>query len=187
MSQVIEPDVWQSGPFQDGFEVLVDETVDVHWSSELRNKDQAHRFWPFFGINNWMGRLEFPQLFQSRRTQFCSLISLRLLARFVSPYSHWPVGPLRSVLFTLIVPRSQSMSCHLRQMHSLGRIPVVIATANRAPYIVGNANFKNVFDSSTLSTLISRLRIRGSFSPLVGTSKIISQRKACLNAAFRTQ
>jgi hypothetical protein len=43
----------------------------------------------------------------------------------------------------------------------------VIATAKTVRYIVGDANFKNVFASSTLKTCISRLRIRGSFSPLV--------------------
>jgi hypothetical protein len=72
-------------------------------------------------------------------------------------------------------------------MHSLGRIPSCDRNSEQRPYILGNANFKNVFACSILSTRISRLRIRGSFSPFVGTSKIISQRKACLNAAFRTQ
>src|ERR1700722_12531508 len=99
--------------------------------------------------------------------QFCNLISLRLTARFVSPYSHWPVGPFLKVLFTLTVLRSQSMSCHLSPMYSLGRIPVVTATANVVPYIVGNANFRKVFVSSTLKPRISRLRIRGTFAHLV--------------------
>jgi hypothetical protein len=62
MPQVIESDIWQSGSFQDGLEVFVDEAVHTNWSSEFRNRDQVHGFWPFFGINNWMRRLEFPQL-----------------------------------------------------------------------------------------------------------------------------
>jgi hypothetical protein len=72
-------------------------------------------------------------------------------------------------------------------MYSLGRIPVVMATANKVPYIVGRANFRKVFASPTLKTRISRLRIRGNFTPLVSTSKIISHSNACLNAALRTQ
>src|ERR1700722_20834871 len=111
--------------------------------------------------------------------QFCNLISLRLPPRVVSPYSHWPVGPFRKVLFTLTVLRSESMSCHLSPMYSLGRIPVVTARANKVPYIVGNATFKNVFASSTPNTRISRLRSRGSFTPLVGTSTLqcLSERR----------
>src|SRR5882757_7863622 len=119
--------------------------------------------------------------------QFCNLIRRRLPARFVFPYSQRPVGPFRKVLFTLTVLRSQSTSCHLSPIYSLGRIPVVTATANRVPYIVGSATFRKVFASSTLKTRISRRRIRGSFAPLVGTSKIISHCSACLNAALSTQ
>src|SRR5882762_2398310 len=66
MPQVIQSDVRQSGPFQDGFEVLVDQAVHIHWPSKFRNKDQVHGLWPFFGINNWICRLKFPQLLQSR-------------------------------------------------------------------------------------------------------------------------
>ena len=43
MPQVIQSDVWQSGPFQDGFEVLVDQTVHIHWPSKFRNKNQDTR------------------------------------------------------------------------------------------------------------------------------------------------
>src|SRR5580693_8313066 len=71
--------------------------------------------------------------------------------------------------------------------YSLGRIPVVTATLNKVPYIVGSATFRKVLVSSTLKTRISRLRIRGSFAPLVGTSKIISHCNACLNAALIAQ
>jgi hypothetical protein len=60
MPQVIQSDVWQSGPFQDGFEVLVDQAVHIHRPSKFRNKDQVHGLWPFFGINNWICRLKFP-------------------------------------------------------------------------------------------------------------------------------
>ena len=79
------------------------------------------------------------------------------------------------------------MSCHFSPMYSLGRIPVVMAIENNVPYMVGKANFRNIFACSTLNTCISRLRIRGSFAPLVGTSKIISHCNACLNAALSTQ
>ena len=50
MPQILESDVRQSGPFQDGLEVLVDQAVHIHWPSEFRNEDQVHDFWPFFGI-----------------------------------------------------------------------------------------------------------------------------------------
>jgi hypothetical protein len=45
MPEVIESDVRESGSFQDGLEVLVDEAVNIHWPSEFRNKDQVHGFW----------------------------------------------------------------------------------------------------------------------------------------------
>jgi len=60
VSQVIESDVREASTFQDGLEVLVDEAVHIHWPSELCNKDQVDGFWPFFGINNGVSRLEFP-------------------------------------------------------------------------------------------------------------------------------
>ena len=62
MPQVIESDVRQSGFFQDGLKVFADEAVHIDEPSDFRNKDQVYRLWPFLGINNWMCRLEFPQL-----------------------------------------------------------------------------------------------------------------------------
>jgi len=50
MPQVIESDVREAGSFQDGLAVPVDQAVHVHRPSEVRNKDQVDRFWPFFGI-----------------------------------------------------------------------------------------------------------------------------------------
>jgi hypothetical protein len=44
MSQVIESDVWQSGPFQDGFEVLLDKAIHVHRSSKLRDENEIYSF-----------------------------------------------------------------------------------------------------------------------------------------------
>ena len=53
MPQVIESDVRQSGFFQDGLKVFVDEAVHNDGPSDFRNKDQVYRLWPFLGINNW--------------------------------------------------------------------------------------------------------------------------------------
>ena len=66
MPQVIESDVWQCGSFQDGLEVLVDQAVHIDWPAEFSHEDQVHCFGPFFGINNRIRQLEFPQLLQSR-------------------------------------------------------------------------------------------------------------------------
>ena len=46
--------------------MLVDQAIDIHWSSKFRNKDEIHGLWPFFGINNRMRGLEFLHLLQSR-------------------------------------------------------------------------------------------------------------------------
>ena len=79
--------------------------------------------------------VSFLRLFRRLRTQFWSLTTRLLRARFVSAKRHRP-SPLSNVRTTLIVPRSQSMSCQQRAKYSLGRIPVVRASANtsfRAP------------------------------------------------------
>ena len=66
MPQIIESYIRQAGPLQDRFEVLVDQAIHIHWPAEFLNKDQVNGFWPFFGANKRMCRLEFPQLLQSR-------------------------------------------------------------------------------------------------------------------------
>ena len=43
MPQVIESNVRQSGSFQDGLEVLVDEAVHIDGPSEFHNKNQVYR------------------------------------------------------------------------------------------------------------------------------------------------
>lgn len=66
------------------------------------------------------------------------------LLHLIPPYSHLSVDPLRSVLLTLTVPRSQSISCHLRPMYSLRRIPIIIAILDRNTRVclrLGDVNF----------------------------------------------
>jgi len=52
MSQVIESDVWQSGPFQDGFEVLVDKAIHIHRPSKLRDENEIYGLRPLLWIND---------------------------------------------------------------------------------------------------------------------------------------
>src|SRR5580704_35771 len=99
MPQVIEPDVRQFGSFQDGLEVLVHQAVHIDWPPEFRNEDQVHGFWPFFGINNWMCRLEFHQLLQSRenpilqsdQSSTASSFRLAILPLAGRPFSQRPL------------------------------------------------------------------------------------------------
>jgi hypothetical protein len=51
-------------------------------------------------------------------------------------------------------------------MYLLGRIPVVTATANKVPYIVGSANFKKVFASA--ASVFSA--VFGTFGTIEGNS-----------------
>src|ERR1700722_6191017 len=74
-----------------------------------------------------------PFSFRSRSsTHICSLTTRRLRTCFVSAKVHWP-SFLWRVRTTLMVPRSQSMSRQQRARYSLGRIPVVRATAKMHP------------------------------------------------------
>ena len=70
---------------------------------------------------------------RSATIQRCNLIGRRLCERFVSQKHHLP-SSLRTLRTTLTVCRVQSMSCHFSPKYSLGRIPVVSATASTGPF-----------------------------------------------------
>jgi hypothetical protein len=82
--------------------------------------------------------------------QRCNLIGRRLRERFVSQKHHLP-SSLRRLRTTLTVSRAQSMSCHLRPKYSLGRIPVVSATASTGPCEVARAALRNICACSTVN------------------------------------
>jgi len=65
------------------------------------------------------------------------LIIRRLRSRFVSSQCNPPFCHSR-VFETLTVSRSRSKSDQVSARYSLGRMPVVIARANRTPYLVRN-------------------------------------------------
>ena len=63
MSQVVESNVWQSRPFQDGFEVLVDKAIHVHRSSKLRDENEIYGLRPLLWINDGVLGLPLFQVF----------------------------------------------------------------------------------------------------------------------------
>src|SRR5258708_14939969 len=64
MPQIIQSYIREAGPLQYWLEVLIDETIHIHWSSKLRHEHQVDGFRPLFGIDNWVRRLDLPELFQ---------------------------------------------------------------------------------------------------------------------------
>jgi hypothetical protein len=115
--------------------------------------------------------------------QLCNLIGRRLLERLVSEKHHFPFS-LRILRTMLTVCRAQSMSCHLRPKYSLGRIPVVSATASTAPYLVPSAALSNVLACSTVRDRISFRTCCGTLSPSAGFSSNKRHRTACCIAHF---
>src|SRR6185437_9503579 len=77
------------------------------------------------------------------RTHVCSLITRRLRLRFTSSKTHSP-STLCRVRTTLAVPFCQLMSGHDKARYSLGRIPLVRATANKQ----ANGEFRAVLRNS---------------------------------------
>src|SRR6266576_6715588 len=64
MPQIIQSYIREAGPLQYWLEVLIDEAIHIHWPSKLRHEHQVDRFRPLFGIDNWVRRLDLPELFQ---------------------------------------------------------------------------------------------------------------------------
>jgi hypothetical protein len=98
----------------------------------------------------------------------CSLIGRQLLKRLVSEKHHFPFS-LRMLRTTLTVCRAQSMSFHLKPKYSLGRIPVVSATASTSPYSVPSAALSNTLASSRVRDRISFRTCCGTLSPSAGS------------------
>ena len=127
-----------------------------------------------------------PFNFRSRSsTHICSLTTRRLRSRFVFEKVHCPSFFCRART-TLMVPRSQSMSRQQRARYSLGRIPVVRATAKRHVCDECDAALRNDRACSVVSTDISLPCSRGSSTPCVGSLRSNCQRIACLIAARKT-
>jgi len=106
-------------------------------------------------------------LCRSRRratVQRCNLMGRRLRERFVSQKHHLPFT-LRMLRTTLTVCRTQSMSCHFNPRYSLGRIPVVSATANTEPSGVARTALRNICACSTVGERISSLGCCGVLTP----------------------
>jgi hypothetical protein len=125
---------------------------------------------------------------KSRRTatiQRCNLIGRRLRERFVSQIHHLP-STLRMLLTTLMVCRAQWMSRHFSPKYSLGRIPVVSATASAGPCGVASAALTNVCACSTVNERISPLACCGILTPSTGISSNRRHCNACRIADLNT-
>jgi len=93
----------------------------------------------------------------------------------VSEKHHLP-SSLRTLRTTLTVCRIQSTSCHFRAKYSLGRIPVMRATASTGPCRVARAALRKACACSTVSERISPLSCCGILTPSTGFS---SNRRHC--------
>src|SRR5438309_6728055 len=128
VAQIVQSDSWETSQLKYHFEML-GEIIGMDWVSRRRFEDQVTALW-----TQTVGALAF--VCRSRRSatiQRCNLIGRRLRERFVSQKHHLP-SSLRTLRTTLTVCRVQSMSCHFSPKYSLGRIPVVSATASTGPF-----------------------------------------------------
>jgi len=180
VAQIVQSDSWETSQLKYHFEML-GEIIGMDWVSRRRFEDQVTALW-----TQTVGALAF--VCRSRRSatiQRCNLIGRRLRERFVSQKHHLP-SSLRTLRTTLTVCRVQSMSCHFSPKYSLGRIPVVSATASTGPFGVGRAAFINVCACSTLSARISPLDRCGILTPSAGFSRSRRHCNACRMADLNT-
>ena len=112
-------------------------------------------------------------------TQFWSLIKRRLRSRFVSSMHHPPVRH-SSVFETLTVPRSRLKSVQVSARYSLGRIPVVSASANKVSYSCPDIAAMNCFACPTSNTVKRRRGCRGKWTSSAGFVRRSLHRIACL-------
>jgi hypothetical protein len=105
--------------------------------------------------------------------------------RLVSEKHHLP-SSLRTLRTTLTVCRVQSRSCHFRAKYSLGRIPVVSATASTGPCGVARAALRKACACSTVSERISPLSCWGILTPSTGFSSNRRHCNACRSADLNT-
>jgi len=156
------------------------EIIGIHWLSRRRPEHQVMSVW---------GQIVFARL-PLKITKKSNNPTLQLDRPTASrPFriaKHHLPSILRTLRSTLTVCRAQSMSCHLRPKYSLGRIPVVRATASTNPYGVPRAALRNVCACSTVSDRISPRSCCGVLTPSTGFSSKRRYWNACRIADLKT-